>query len=232
LNLLAIDCACSFLSVAASRGDEIFITAAEGAMKQSEIIMDCIDSVMRKASLQPKDLNGVLCMGGPGSFTGLRIGYSIAKGLALSLAIPFAAVPTLDCIALAAHGNERENDALILSIINANKHAFYYAFYRSEMRLAPDSDGDCGQIINEIKSLVKPKEKIIIAGPGSALFYRSLPQDLAGDISIVCSEASRAKEENAGYSEEIIAIVKKLNILDNDSSAFLYSGPEYKRPPV
>ena len=220
MNLLAIDCAGPVLSTALSRGDEIFYEAASEGMKQSELVMDFIDSLFKKGSLKPSDLNGVLCMGGPGSFTGLRIGYSAAKGLALALSIPFSPVPTLDCIA-----SQRTMDcggdafsSLQLAVIQARKNAWFYAFYRGEKRLTSDGDGDLLQISEEINSY---NEEILLSGPGSALLYDSLSENKKNCLCL--------NNNMGGYAREIIYIAKKRNIPDNDSVSNLYSGPEYIR---
>ena len=61
--------------------------------------MVAIDRLLGDAGWAPRDLEGLAVAVGPGSFTGLRIGLSTVKGLALALAIPVAAVPTLDAMA-------------------------------------------------------------------------------------------------------------------------------------
>ena len=210
-NILAVDSSGNILSVAAVNGDDIHYAETDAKMRQSELVMDLIDAQIKKAGLKPAGLDGVLCTGGPGSFTGLRIGYSLAKGLALSLSIPFAAVPTLDCIALS-----EEQNGTVLAVIEARKNAYFYAFFREE-RLTPDKDGDPVQIAGEIREF---KEKITIIGPGSALLYESLPQDLK-DKAII-------KHCQKGYAKELFFLAKKRNILDNENTC-LYSGPEYIR---
>ena len=144
MNLLAIDAASSVLSVAVCHGEEIFHTDAEPGMRHSELIMDLIDTQMKNACLAPNDLNGVLCMGGPGSFTGLRIGYSVAKGLALSLSIPFVPIPTLECMAHAGCG-------LVMPVIEAGKNSCFYALFRDGKRLLPDTEAGAEQIAAAIK---------------------------------------------------------------------------------
>jgi len=211
-NILAIDSSGNILSIAAVNGEKIHYTEVDAKMRQSELVMDFIDNIMKIAGLKPADLHGVLCTGGPGSFTGLRIGYSVAKGLALSLSIPFAVIPTLDCIAHA----EQEQNGTVLAVIEARKNAYFYAFFRDE-RLTPDKDGDPVQIAGEIKEF---KEKITIIGPGSALLHESLPQDLKDKVII--------KHYQKGYAKELFFLAKKRNILDNENTC-LYSGPEYIR---
>jgi len=212
MNILAIDSALGILSVAVANGDTIYYTEADEGMKHSELVMGSIDSLMKKANLEPKDLNGVLCMGGPGSFTGLRIGYSIAKGLALSLSIPFAPVPTLDCIAL------QETEGIILGVIESKKNAWFYAFFKNGQRLTNDNDGDSAQIAKEINSF---QEKITLTGPAAPLLYDSLPQEQQKRLSL--------NFEKKGYAKEIILIAQIRKILDNNNVEYLCSGPEYIR---
>ena len=234
MNLLAIDSASKILSAAVSKGDEIFCTETDAEMRQSELVMGFIDNLTKQADLKPCDLNGVLCMGGPGSFTGLRIGYSIAKGLALSLSIPFAAVPTLDCIAYQktinreqlTNNGEITNPSLQLAVIQARKNAFFYAFFRGGERITADGDADFEQIAGEIKrygsySGTACQEQILLSGPGSALLYESLPESLRKNIKL--------ENETGGYAREIILLAKKRNMPDNENTAPLFSGPEYIR---
>jgi tRNA threonylcarbamoyladenosine biosynthesis protein TsaB len=216
MKLLAIETAASVLSVAAGNGEEIFLVEAQAGTRHSELVMELIDSLMKKACIMPKDLNGILCMGGPGSFTGLRIGYSIAKGLALSLSVPFAPVPTLECIA----NNEQFKQGLTLAVIEARKNAYFNALFKDGQRLTEDKDSNLPQITDEIKQYIK-NEKITLTGPGSNILYESLPEKIKDNISLVF--------ENKGYAKELIYIAKSKNLFNNDCTPYLYSGPEYIR---
>ena len=71
------------------------------------------------------DLSGIILSAGPGSFTGLRIGYSLAKGLAHPLNLPLIEVPTLD---IWAHQNGR-TDLPVLSVIDAHREEIFCAKY-------------------------------------------------------------------------------------------------------
>ena len=238
-NILAIDTFSSILSVALMSNGNLHYTEINEGLKHSELVMDCIDSQMKTAGLKPGDLDGVLCMGGPGSFTGLRIGYSIAKGLALSLSIPFAPVPTLECISLPPPPSSPSSpssppssplpprsprlcvsarDSCQLAVIEARKNACFYAFFRGGSRLTPDKDGDYSQIAGEIERF---GEEITLTGPGSALLYDFLPLEL--------KKTTILKNENKGYAKELILVAQNRNILDNVNNEYLYSGPEYIR---
>jgi tRNA threonylcarbamoyladenosine biosynthesis protein TsaB len=216
MKLLAIETAASILSAAVANEEEIFIGETETAAGHSELVMDLIDSLMKKAVISPEDLDGILCMGGPGSFTGLRIGYSIAKALALSLSIPFASVPTLECIV----NDERFKQGVVLAAIEARKNAYFYAFFKDGLRLTEDGDSDLPQITNEIKRYIK-NEKILLTGYGSKILYESLPEEIKENITLVY--------ENKGYAKELINIAKSKKLFSNDCTANLYSGPEYIR---
>ncbi len=142
MNLLAIDTATDTLSVAIGTAgtngaaSSTWLFEADAGLRHSELAMDSIDQLMRKAALQPSDLSGVVCMGGPGSFTGLRIGFSIAKGLALALGIPFAPIPTLDCMARPFSALPE----LIVPVIDAKQKAFFCAIYHGGKCLCPGMD--------------------------------------------------------------------------------------------
>jgi len=217
MNLLAIDSAASILCVAVARDDKIFYAETAAGIKHSELVMDCIDGQMKKASLKPGELDGVLCMGGPGSFTGLRIGYSVAKGLALSLSIPFAPVPTLDCIALPYSG-----DGFVVPVIEARKNAWFFTIYRGDTRLIRDMDATAGEIAAIINEKKERDEKITLTGPGAEVLYNSLPEDFVNNRIF-------SVREKRGYARELLYIAKSRDLFNNDNSAFLYSGPEYIR---
>ncbi len=65
----------------------------------SEKIFDAIDTAIRLASIDKTEIKSIAVSGGPGSFTGLRIGMSAAKGVAQSLSIPIIVVPTFEAFA-------------------------------------------------------------------------------------------------------------------------------------
>jgi len=167
MNLLAIDTAAEQFSAALAAGDDILLFEADAGLRHSELIMDIVDMLMDKAALKPRDLSGVVCMGGPGSFTGLRIGFAIAKGLSLSLGIPFAAIPTLDCIA-------RPFSAwpgTAAPALDAKKGAFFCALYQGGKRLCPDMDAPPDEIARAMSAAPGP---ILLTGPGAPLLYEKV----------------------------------------------------------
>jgi tRNA threonylcarbamoyladenosine biosynthesis protein TsaB len=88
--------------------------------------MPAVDQLLRDAGWRPRDLEGVAVATGPGSFTGLRIGVSAAKGLALALSIPLAVVPTLDAMAAALPFAEWP----VCPVLVARRDEVYVSLYR------------------------------------------------------------------------------------------------------
>jgi len=92
----------------------------------SERLMPAIDQVMRDSGWRPADLGGLAVAIGPGSFTGLRIGVSAVKGLALALSLPIAAVPTLDALAAGLP----EAAGPVCPVMAARRDEVYASLYR------------------------------------------------------------------------------------------------------
>lgn len=90
---------------------------------REEAMMPAVASALSEASLEPADLNRVLCGEGPGSFTSLRIAASLAKGFAHGLGIPLYRVSSLLLIAAAAPVNVRP----VIAAITAMRGEFYVA---------------------------------------------------------------------------------------------------------
>ena len=88
--------------------------------------MPAIDRLLADAGWAPADLAGLAVAVGPGSFTGLRIGLSAVKGLALALGIPIAAVPTLDAMATAVPFAALP----VCPVLDARKGEVYCSLYR------------------------------------------------------------------------------------------------------
>jgi len=96
------------------------------SVTHSERLLAAIDAVVTGAGWTPRDLQGLAVAVGPGSFTGLRVGISTVKGLALALNIPVAAVPTLDAMAAAVPWAALP----VCPVLQARRNEVYAALYR------------------------------------------------------------------------------------------------------
>jgi tRNA threonylcarbamoyladenosine biosynthesis protein TsaB len=98
------------------------------SVTHSERLMAAVDRVLGDARWAPRELEGLAVSIGPGSFTGLRIGVSTIKGLALALGLPIAAVPTLDAMAAAVPWPALP----VCPILHARRGEVYASFYRHD----------------------------------------------------------------------------------------------------
>lgn len=97
MTILALDTSNKTLSVAVELTDGTIIEQTiENTLQHSVLLMPTIEAVFKEASIAAKDLTKVVVAEGPGSYTGLRIGVTVAKTLAKSLGIPLVGVSSLD----------------------------------------------------------------------------------------------------------------------------------------
>lgn len=94
--------------------------------KHSIYTTSFLEQVIRKASLKPSDINKIMVVNGPGSFTGVRIGVTIAKVYAYLLNIDIICVSSLKMMALS---NEHE---YCLSLIDAHHNNYYLGLYNKD----------------------------------------------------------------------------------------------------
>lgn len=101
----------------------------------SRLLARFIDEIFIENNINPKELNAIAVSKGPGSYTGLRIGVSTAKGLAYSLEKPLIAVDTLQIMAeniISENKNLLTNNPILCPMIDARRMEVYTAFYDSE----------------------------------------------------------------------------------------------------
>ena len=98
--ILAFDTATDVATSALVDGDEVLGERTSRAVT----LLEDVDALLRRAGMQTRDVEALAVGIGPGSFTGVRIGLSTARGLGLALGIPAAGVSTLDVLAAGAPG--------------------------------------------------------------------------------------------------------------------------------
>lgn len=127
-NILAIDTSTDYLSIALSRGGKIIAKFHKKSdMRHSILLVPTIVKLLKKARLKPSAIDFFAISIGPGSFTGLRIGATVVKGLAFALKKPIIPVPTLDAIAY----NARSFKGVVCPVLDARKNKVYACLYRS-----------------------------------------------------------------------------------------------------
>lgn len=138
--ILNIETATKNCSVSLGKDERVIdvVEYAGESYSHAEKLHVFIERILSQNSLRPSDLKAVAVSMGPGSYTGLRIGVSAAKGLAYSLDIPLIAVPTLETLA------RKVNNAngYIVPVIDARRTEVYSAVFDGHYRLIRDVQAD------------------------------------------------------------------------------------------
>ena len=172
-NILAIDTSSRCLTLALSYGcDRIVKSQEEVGKSHGQLVVKKIDDLFQSAGLQVEHLHAIAVNIGPGSFTGLRIGLAVAKGMAVSLSIPVVSVNLFE---VAAHKLQRmEGKVHIVIPLN-----------RDECTTAVIENGSFDErslAITEYAELISRVGSHRVAGIGIDL-HRQYPQLREVDVS-------------------------------------------------
>src|ERR1700744_3119118 len=132
--ILQIETATTVCSVALSEnGSVLTYKELEQRNVHAEIITLFIDKVLKTVDKQYQDLDAVAVSCGPGSYTGLRIGISVAKGLCFALDIPLIAIETLEGMADGIISqNTLDGDTLLCPMIDARRMEVFTAVFNAK----------------------------------------------------------------------------------------------------
>lgn len=137
-------------------------------LTHSETLLPMISSMLKSAGVELSDVEKIAVSAGPGSFTGLRIGISTAKGLADAAHLACVSVSTLEAIAYNFIGV----DGVVCACMDARCKQVYNALFRSESgvitRLCDDRAISLADLSEELSRL---DGKVILAGDGAELMH-------------------------------------------------------------
>jgi len=234
--ILHIETATDICSVALSEGDQQLSLVESGQERShARLLSRFISQAMARAGKELKDLDGIAVSKGPGSYTGLRIGISTAKGLAYALEIPLLASGTLESMASGAlsHARVRElitihgNLLLLCPMLDARRMEVYAGFYTLESDLfrkvsADVIDGESYRNILESHQVCffgngADKCKAVVNHP-HAHFIDGIQPSATSMIVPVLKKFQLKKFEDVAYFEpfylkDFIATVPKKKVL-------------------
>ncbi len=126
MNYLAMDTGADYLTVVVQKEGAVTIrNLPDCKLKHSTRLMGAVEDALAEANMRIADCDFFAAVTGPGSFTGIRIGISAAKGFALGEDKPVLGVTTFDC--LAYNGTEK-----LLTVVNAGHGNYYVCGYLSD----------------------------------------------------------------------------------------------------
>ncbi len=213
MKALAIDCAVTRLIVAAKNDDNMCAAVYDIGMKQSETIVNAVDYVLEKAGITAKELDYTCVTGGPGSFTGLRLGFSVLKALTLANGTPLYAISSLKIHAWPY----LESELPVLCGIDAKKDRFYANLTEGGKEILADGDYELAAIVEKANQF----EKIFICGTDNEVFCKLLSEN-GLKAKIFCPKVQ------ALSAESMFQITEKM-IADGEKPLADYDGPVYLR---
>ncbi len=173
MNILALDTAGKTAAVALLRDETLLYESLSATgLTHSETVLPLIDTALRACGLTPAQIEVYGVTAGPGSFTGLRIGLALVKGLALPQNTPCAGVSTLEALARGHVGQ-----GTVVGALDARRGQVYWAAFDlgTHARLTPDTAAPAGALREFLQNCPKP---VFFVGDGANLcydLYRGLP---------------------------------------------------------
>lgn len=180
MKLLSIDSAGTTAAVAVSEEGQILAEGfADEGLTHSQTLLPLTDQTLKKAGVDLKEIDALAVTSGPGSFTGLRIGAALVKGMALGR--PCYAVPTLMALAC----NEKESGRIAVSLLDARRQQVYMGGYAFENGRPVQVIEDRACAVEEAERLIAELAgKVVLLGDGAYL----LEQVCDGDRVIMSRE--------------------------------------------
>ena len=210
MKILALETSAKSVSAAVLDSGIVLASAYQNTgLTHSHTLMPLVDAMLKNSDIPLEEIGLVAVAAGPGSFTGLRIGVSAAKGLAWTLDVPCCAVSTLEAMAQ----NLRHMDATVICAMDARRNQVYNAVFSAHggtlNRMTPDRAIGLPELAAELKN--DEKEKILV-GDGAKLCYTYLQENgipcRMAPAALVMQNAvgvAQAAEEMAARGETVSA---------------------------
>lgn len=182
MNLLAIDTSTDRATVAIAVNGDIYSEEQQGLRQHAQLLLPMIDRLLAMSQLSCSQLDAIVFGCGPGSFTGLRIACSVAKGLAYAHDLPVYPVSSLAAIGFDVYQTEKSlaSHTNVLTLIDARMQQVYWSFYTGP-------EFNTKEHVTAAADIVVPvSDSIILAGAGFESYTSHLPQVLQRAIIKQC----------------------------------------------
>lgn len=195
MKILAVDAAGKALSVAVAEDGRILASAALNVgLTHSQRLLPLLQSLLQAADLSLAAIDMLAVVNGPGSFTGLRIGVSTAKGLAWALQKPLLTVSTLEAAAYNALGLGWP-DLLACPVLDARRNEVYTALYAlgpglEPQPLWPPQAISPALLADKLLAELKPGQRVALAGDAAELIFADM-QERLGDLVLLAPPERR-----------------------------------------
>lgn len=216
--LLAFETSAKAASVALFDGEKLLGESYQNTgLTHSQTLMLMAEDLMKNCGISAKDLTGVAVAAGPGSFTGVRIGVSAAKGLSWGREIPCWGVSTLESMALGLGIHE----GYILPTMDARRAQVYTALFSVKNGAITRILEDQAIALAELKEKLPADKPIFLVGDGSTLTYHTLKEEIP---SLVMPPEHKMHQRSVGVGLAALAAISRGEAGDGETLA-----PNYLR---
>ena len=175
MRILALDSSGLVATVALMEDEQTIAEYTVNYKKtHSQTLLPMLDEIVRMTEFDLETVDAIAVAGGPGSFTGLRIGSATAKGLGLALNKPLIHIPTVDGMAYQMFGN----GGLICPIMDARRNQVYTGIYRFEDDFEIVEEQMAISVQELIEKLNSYGEKVTFLGDGVPVYREQLEEGL------------------------------------------------------
>lgn len=140
----------------------------------SQTLLPMLDEVVKMIELDLNTIDAIAVSGGPGSFTGLRIGSATAKGLGLALGKPLIHIPTVDGLAYNLYGCK----GVICPMMDARRSQVYTGIYRFEEEFETVVQQEAVAVSELVEQLNQLGERVTFLGDGVVVYEEMLKEGL------------------------------------------------------
>lgn len=191
MKILGIDSSSAVASTALVENDILVAEYTLNLKKtHSQILLPMINEITGRTGVDLNTLDAIAIAGGPGSFTGLRIGSATAKGLGMALNIPVVSVSTLEAMAYNLCGT----DKLICPVMDARRNQVYTGVYRIHDRSIKTLREPCAVSVHDIIGWLNEKnESVIILGDGVPSYKNVFDAELSAAHEYAAPHSSRQR---------------------------------------
>ena len=162
MTILLLETATAVCSVALARDGEVLAELhSDQPNAHSSRLPLFVEQLFEQCHITPKQLDAVCVSSGPGSYTGLRIGVSSAKGFCYALSIPLLSVPTLQGMAAQYYTQHPDYHGMVCPMIDARRMECYTAFFEMENHPGAAADSQLSTFNFQLSTL-KPTSADII----------------------------------------------------------------------
>ncbi len=190
MRILGIESSSLVASVAIVTDDVVTAEYTLNLKKtHSQTLLPMIDQMMGMLEMDLDTVDAIAVSGGPGSFTGLRIGSATGKGLGLALKKPLIHVPTVDAMAYSLYGISH----LICPIMDARRNQVYTGLYRFEDGFQVEKEQWAADIHELIAELNERGEKVIFLGDGVPVCRHIIEKEMTVPYEFAPAHVSRQR---------------------------------------